>query len=191
MNTRHLTGFLHDLLEPRHHHAPSFHVSGPTIAGRAFRGQHPRELTVVAHSSASSREAERLRLSLIDGAGRLQDGPRSLVSPVVAVDLPADLVDQPATMLRWTTRSHLRVDHWTAAWIRRGRVTWEVLAMDEDDPDLEGVVGQVAIDLMLREPQSTELSLWDLLPLAPDLPVPMHLDESLGEDPLANMAEAA
>jgi hypothetical protein len=191
MNRRHLTGFLHDLLEPRHHHAPSFRVSGPAIAGRAFRGRHPRELTVVAHSSPSSQAAERLRLSLIDGAARLQSDTWTLADPVVAVQVPESLIDHPATLLRWSTSSHTLRLHWTAAWVRRGRVTWEVLAMDEDDRNLEGVVGQMAVDLMTREPEATNRSLWDVIPLATDLPVPMYLDASLGDDPLDSLAQAA
>ncbi|HYJ12190.1 MAG TPA: hypothetical protein VEW66_01270 [Thermomicrobiales bacterium] len=191
MNTRQLTGFLYDLLEPRQHDVPSFRVTGPSIAGRAFRGQHPHELTIVAHSSASSQAAERLRLALIDGAARLQVDAWSLATPVVAVDLPASLVGQPATMLRWTTKNRTQQLHWTAAWVRRGRVTWEVLAMDDRDPHLEAVVGQTAVDLMTDEPHSIDRSLWDLLPQARDLPVPMYLDASLCDDPRAILADAA
>lgn len=191
MNVRHLTGFLHDLLEPRHQRAPSFRVSGPTIAGRAFRGRHPRELTVVAHSSASSQAAERLRLSLIDGAARLQSDAWSLSDPVVAIQLPESLSDHPATMLRWATRNDTQEFHWTAAWVRRGRVTWEVLAMDDRDRNLDGVVGQTSVDLLTREPEVTDRSLWDLIPMATDLPIPMYLDASLGDDPLETLAEAA
>ena len=118
MNTRQLTGFLQDLLEPLHHDCSSFRVAGPTLAGRAFRGNHPRELTVVAHSSASSQAAERLRLALIDGAGRLQADAWSVATPVAAVDLPPALIDHPATMLRWVTRTPTRELYWTAAWVR-------------------------------------------------------------------------
>jgi hypothetical protein len=192
MNARHLTGLLHDLLEPRHRQPASFRVEGPELAGRAFRGDGPHDVTTVAHSSPSSRAAERLRLALIEGAARLQDDAGVFTSPVEALPMPAELAACPGTLLTWVTHSPYEERRWVGGYVRRGRVTWEVLASGARDLPLDDFVVQVVNDLISREPEMEHGSLWDLLPLPAELPGPMVHEASLGSDPqVEQMLEAA
>ena len=191
VNARHLAGFLHQVLDPRPRQPISFRVAGPDVAGRAFRGDQIPELTVVAHSSASSKAAERLRLALIDGAARLQSDAWRLTSPVELLETPANLDGEIATFLTWATRAADGEWAWAAGYLRRGRVTWELLASAAPGTPSVDLVTAVAIDLVSRDLPTPESSLWDLLPVAADLPVPMQLDATLGADPFATELVAA
>ena len=184
MNARQLTGFLHGLLESRPRQSTSFRVEGPDVAGRAFRDQSLRELTVVAHSSQSSRAAERLRVALIDGAARLQSDSCQLASHVELLPTPVDLAMHSVTFLAWTTRAMQMERSWVAAYLRRGRVTWELLASASTPVSLVDVVAAVSLDLVSRDLSADNSSLWSLLPVGAELPVPMWLDATLGADPL-------
>lgn len=185
MNARHLAGFLHQVLDPRPRQSTSsFRVEGPDLAGRAFRGDIVPEFTVVAHSSPSSGAAERLRLALIDGAARLQSDSWRLSSPVALIATPAGLEGHFATFLAWATRAGDQEQEWMAGYLRRGRVTWELLASAAVSEPLPDLLASVALDLVNREAPAFDSSLWHLLPVADDLPVPMWLDATLGADPL-------
>jgi hypothetical protein len=184
MNARRVTGLLSHLLEPCAPRPQSFRVAGPNIAGRAFRGTDLTALTVMAHASSSSASAERLRMALIDGAARVQSDLGVMSSQVEAMPTPTVFGTHPATVLTWATWTATEHQVWVAGYLRRGRVTWEVLAASVEPTLPQAVVTSVALDVLTREPHSTAGSLWDLLPTAVDLPLVMTLDAVLGEEPV-------
>jgi hypothetical protein len=167
---------------------PSFSAATPLVgrglrdvAGRAFAAGAPSTLplgylTVIARAYESDEAAASASHGLLADAGDPYGTPGISVVGRCEEALPAGFAPLDGGLVTWRTiagPAAVRTG-WATGVFRRGHLVWDITVSGADPAALADVVLDLGRELTHR--RQTEWGLWDLVPEATDLPVPMTID---------------
>lgn len=167
---------------------PSFDAATPLVgrglrdvAGRAFVAGAPSTmplgyLTVIARAYEDTEAAASATRALLADAG--DPYGKAGISIVARCEeaLPFDLAPLDGGLVTWRTiagPAAVRTG-WATGVFRRGNLVWDITVSGVDPAVLAPVVLDLGRELASR--RQTEWGLWDLVPEADALPVPMQVD---------------